>query len=290
LTGGNAIKAIVPTSFEGAYRLAQVVVAAGMAPKSVNTVEKCAVAILHGLEVGLTPMAALQSIAVINGFPTIWGDGMLGLIRGSGLLEDISETIEVDDKGEVQSATCTMKRKGQPTPIVRMFTRPMAARAGLLKKEGPWQTYPDRMMAMRARAWCGRDGFADVLKGLGVREEIDDMVAVAGTATFTPPPEPRRSDFAEPTPSDDEAPDHDPDTGEVTERPWQIPASVVGQDARRKIIMDQVQELARVKVDIDEIQAEHQEFIDKLGRAKAEMMRALDARRAELPERLEVEA
>jgi hypothetical protein len=58
-----------------------------MAPESLDTLEKVMVAILHGLEVGLTPMNALQSIAVINGRPTIWGDGAVGLIRASGLLE-----------------------------------------------------------------------------------------------------------------------------------------------------------------------------------------------------------
>ena len=71
LKAGNSIAPIVPTSFEDAYRFANVVVKAGMAPKSLDTAEKAMVAIMHGLEVGLTPMAALQSIAVVNGMPTI---------------------------------------------------------------------------------------------------------------------------------------------------------------------------------------------------------------------------
>lgn len=196
LQAGGMIRAIVPQDFESAWRMAQVVVAAGMTPKSVSTVEQACVAILHGLEVGFTPMAALQSIAVINGAPTIWGDGMLALIQASGLLEDIEETQEVDEKGEWQSSTCTMKRKGRETPIVRMFTRPMAAKAGLLGKSGPWTQYPSRMGQMRARAWTGRDGFPDVLRGLHQTEEMQDMLDVTarGSAT-TAPAEPRRSDF-----------------------------------------------------------------------------------------------
>lgn len=194
LEGGGSIKAIVPRDFEGAWRMAQIVVAAGMAPKTVNTVEKACVAIMHGMEVGLTPMAALQSIAVINGMPTIWGDGALGLIIASGLLEDMEETSEFDNSGEWQSSTCTMKRKGRTTPIVRMFTRPMAARAGLLKKEGPWMAYPGRMGPMRARAWTQRDGFADVLRGLHIREEVEDMVDVTDQGHASTP-EPRKRDF-----------------------------------------------------------------------------------------------
>src|SRR4029077_18408767 len=206
LAAGGSIRAIVPQDFESAYRMAQVVVAAGMAPKSISTVEQACVAIMHGLEVGLTPMAALQSIAVINGTPTIWGDGMLALIQNSGLLEDIEETSELDDKGEWQSSSCTMKRKHRATPIVRMFTRPMAAKAGLLGKSGPWTQYPSRMGQMRARSWCGRDGFADILRGLHNTEEVMDRglldVTERGHAT-TAPPEPRRSDFKAPVQRDD---------------------------------------------------------------------------------------
>jgi hypothetical protein len=224
LLAGNAGHAIVPQSVEACYRMAELIVKAGMAPKSVNTVEKATVAILHGLEVGLTPMAALQSIAVINGNPSIWGDGMLALIEASGLMEEFEESIEYDDKGEPQSATCTMKRVGRK-PTVRMFTRPMAARAGLLKKDGPWQAYPHRMMQRRARWWCATDTFSDVLKGLSSAEERQDMVDITETASATTA-EPRRADFqpaqaqqqAEPDQPEEEGwPLHD-ETGETVGR------------------------------------------------------------------------
>src|SRR5262249_49394 len=34
--------------------------------------------------------------------------------------------------------------------------------------------YPRRMLMMRARSWALRDGFADVLRGLSIREEVED--------------------------------------------------------------------------------------------------------------------
>lgn len=173
LTAGNLPRAIVPVDFEGAYRIANVVVAAGMAPKTLNTVEKAMVAILHGLEVGLTPMNALQSIAVINGRPTIWGDGAIGLIRASGLLEYMKEYYENEDTPQMK-AICIVKRKGEPEPVSSDFSMGEARTAGLLGKEGPWQTYPKRMLKMRAR-WALRDVFSDVLKGLSLREEVEDM-------------------------------------------------------------------------------------------------------------------
>lgn len=172
LTAGAAPRAIVPVDFDGAYRIANVIVRAGMAPRTLNTVEKAMVAILHGLEVGLTPMNALQSIAVINGRPTIWGDGAIGLIRASGLLEYMDEHFE--GEGTKLVAVCVVKRKGEPKPVRGEFSWSDVLRAHLNNKEGPWQTYPRRMMQMRAR-WPLRDVFADVLKGLALKEEIEDM-------------------------------------------------------------------------------------------------------------------
>lgn len=172
LTAGATPRAIVPVDFDGAYRIANVIVRAGMAPKTLGTVEKAMVAILHGLEVGLTPMNALQSIAVINGRPTIWGDGAIGLIRASGLLEYMDEHFE--GEGAQLTAVCIVKRKGEPKPVRGEFSWSDALRAHLNTKEGPWQTYPRRMMQMRAR-WPLRDVFADVLKGLALKEEVEDM-------------------------------------------------------------------------------------------------------------------
>lgn len=184
LVAGNLPRAIVPVDFEGAYRIANVVTAAGMAPKSLNTVEKAMVAILHGLEVGLTPMNALQSIAVINGRPTIWGDGAIALIRASGLLEYMKEYYENEDTPQMK-AICIVKRKGETEPVKSDFSMQDARVAGLLGKEGPWQTYPKRMLKMRAR-WPLRDVFADVLKGLSLREEVEDMDVATTSAEPAP--------------------------------------------------------------------------------------------------------
>jgi len=83
------------------------------------------------------------------------------------------------DGEEGLTAVCTMRRRPWPTPIARRFSMAMAEEAGLAQKEGPWQTYPRRMLMMRARSWALRDGFADVLRGLSIREEVD-MVSMSG--------------------------------------------------------------------------------------------------------------
>lgn len=174
LSAGGAVRAIVPQDFDSAWRIANAVVKAGMAPRGLDTAEKAMVAIMHGLEIGLTPMNALQSIAVVNGRPTIYGDGAIGLVRGSGLLEWIEE-IEEQRPNQGLTAICRVKRRGEPKPAEYTFSEADAKTAGLSGKEGPWRGYPRRMRQMRARAFALRDTFADVLKGLSIREEIEDF-------------------------------------------------------------------------------------------------------------------
>jgi hypothetical protein len=131
------------------------------------------VAILHGLEVGLAPLAALQRIAIIEGRPTIWGDGALALVRASGLADLIEEWSEGSGPAD-WCAICRVRRKGDPHPIERRFSVEDARRADLWGRPGPWQRYPLRMLQMRARAFALRDAFADVLGGLYLREELDE--------------------------------------------------------------------------------------------------------------------
>ena len=56
-----------------------------------NKPEDVLVAIQLGTEIGFAPMQALQSIAVINGRPSVWGDGFLALIMASPLYRDHDE-------------------------------------------------------------------------------------------------------------------------------------------------------------------------------------------------------
>lgn len=194
LMAGGSVNAIIPQSMEDAYRIAQAVHLAEMAPKDMKSPEACLIAIMHGLEIGLTPMNSLQRIAVINGRPTIWGDAAMGLVRASGLCANVRETISGD--GDQMIATCSVQRRDQTDSIIGTFSVEDAKLAGLWNKTGPWKQYPKRMLQMRARGFALRDGFADVLGGLYLREEIED----AADNAPTPPPIQRDVIDLEPAP------------------------------------------------------------------------------------------
>lgn len=129
------------------------------------------VAIQMGMELGMTPMRALRSIAVINGRATIWGDELLAMVQSSPVCEWVDESESSDTVG-----ICTVKRKGHPRHT-QTFTLDDAKRAGLLGKQGPWQQHTARMLKLRARGFALRDKFADVLAGLVTSEEAADIPA-----------------------------------------------------------------------------------------------------------------
>lgn len=214
MTGGT-VKPIVPQSMEDAYRLAKAVCMAGMAPKGLDTPEKAMIAILQGLEVGMTPMASLQRIAVVNGRPTIWGDGAMSLVRGSGLCEYVKERI--DGKDDARVAVCVVKRRGETDSAERKFSVADAKKAGLWGKQGPWQQYPERMLQMRARAFALRDVFADVLGGMYLREEIDDREIRDVTPARAPSPSRPPSPAAIAAPQVVDAAEIVPETGEAVD-------------------------------------------------------------------------
>jgi hypothetical protein len=199
---------VAPETYDAAYRMAKALSDSTIIPKDYRgKPADVLAAILMGVEVGLAPMTALQSIAVINGRPGIYGDGLLALILTSPLYVSHREWYEVvNEDGEILEvdaltpdalaqpstrAVCEFVRKDREDPVRRMFSVAQAKRANLLNKQGPWTEYPDRMLQMRARSFAARDAFPDVLKGLRTLEELTDI------PEETPPPVVRRKSETE---------------------------------------------------------------------------------------------
>ena len=178
-------------TFEDTYRFCDLLSKSTLVPKAYQGKPGDIIAaITLGGEIGLKWMQSLQSIATINGIPSIYGDAALALVRGSGLLEDFDEWIEVDnvrqkgssfpiqkwaDEGKIIIAYCMSKRKGSKRERISTYSVDDSKRAGLWGKAGPWTSTPQRMLMWRPRSWNLRDEFGDVLKGLSFYEEIIDI-------------------------------------------------------------------------------------------------------------------
>jgi hypothetical protein len=188
---GAPLSAIVPASFEDVQRMARMAVTAGLFKgERKDTQEallgKATMAIMQGLEVGLPPMQAIQQIAVINGRCVIWGDAVPALLWAHGF--KIKEWIDA------RVAYCTVTRP-DGEHITRQFSEADARKARLWDErqtvtktwdgkqeqkpnDSPWFRFPDRMLQMRARGFAVRDGAPDVLRGIYIREEIDEPRAI----------------------------------------------------------------------------------------------------------------
>lgn len=163
---------LMPASLGEAREIATMIANSDFAPKDYKgKPENVIIAMQMGADLGLKPMQALQNISVINGRPSIWGDAALALAMPA--LDSFKEFVEGD--GDKRVAVCVLKRKGWPDETRRTFSVEDAKKAGLWTKPGPWQTYPQRMMAMRARSWALRDSCADLLMGLSLAEEAMDF-------------------------------------------------------------------------------------------------------------------
>lgn len=146
------------------------------------------IAVQYGHELGLKPLQSLHGVSVINGKPSVYGDTMLALCRGSKECEYIIEEwltseqlfkkYSYDKKSQYPIAVCIVKRKGEPQHI-SVFSEEDAIAAALLGKTGPWKMYKNRMMQMRARSFGLRDKFADILKGIIAAEEAEDYITTS---------------------------------------------------------------------------------------------------------------
>lgn len=236
LVAGGNVAAIIPRSLEETFRLAGAIYASGMAPNSLNSPEKVMVAIIAGAELGMPPFQSLQSFAVINNRPAIWGDGLIAVVRSHGF--KVREWLE--GEGDDMVARCEVTRPDSGEVIPGEFSVADAKKANLWGKAGPWQSSPKRMLKMRARGFACRDGAADVLRGFQLREEVEDYQPIREVPT---PPAGLTARLQAANVSGEgfnaaqaETPAHDPETGEITDAEFTDPPADDGLPVRQDAV------------------------------------------------------
>ena len=161
-----------PQSFEQALEFSKYLAASDMVPKQYRGKPgDCLIAMQWGYEIGMKPLQALQSIAAVNGRPSIYGDAGKAMLLAAGCQIDEDDIEKVRETGR---ARCKITRPGRK-PTERTFSIDDAKTARLWGKEGPWTNYPYRQMAWRAFWFAARDAAADLLRGMGGAEELQDI-------------------------------------------------------------------------------------------------------------------
>lgn len=183
------------------------------------------VAVQMGMEVGLRPMTALQNIGVINGKPGLYGEIILGMIRGAGVMDEsaFAESFERDRDGNVVAAVSTMARVGG-APRTERFSVEDAKQAGLWMSGVGWKKYPRDMLLWKARHRNEKALFSDVTHGLVPRELLEGDQPERTVEQIERPSglddmvRQYREELAEPIDVEAEPiDDYDPETGEVIE-------------------------------------------------------------------------
>ena len=130
--------------------------------------------LLLGRELGLSSMASLRSVHIIEGRHSLSAELMVALVLKSGLAEHFT-LIETTD------TVCTYEtlRKGAAKPQRLSYGIEQAEQAGLLftrpgKRPGPWHTMPRLMLRARCKSELARLEYPDLLAGLYTPEELRD--------------------------------------------------------------------------------------------------------------------
>ena len=164
--------ALMPQSFGAKLEMAKTLARSGLLPQGLNTPEKVCVALQWGHELGLSPMVAVNNVAVINGKPTLSADIMAAVVKRSPEYGGIKWT-ELSE----QKAECVITRilpNGEKESITSSFTIQDAMKAGLATKD-VWRKYPKRMLKHRCLSYGLKDMFPDLLAGLYTPEEMESV-------------------------------------------------------------------------------------------------------------------
>lgn len=235
MAGGSALLPIYPKTFDEVVRLARMSIISGMikplefgygdqkrTEEPQATEARGTMIIMQGMEVGLPPMQAIQLIAMINGRMVIHSEGVPGLLLSKGF--KIKPDFVGQQYDDAFKAVCTLTRPDGQV-FVGAFsvadakeadlweTSPTITKFGKTKpNDSPWFRYRKRMLWARALGFAAKDGGADAMRGLMVREEVEDMIRKGEVIDITPtaPPSLRR-------------PEHHVDDGGVPDIPDKSP-------------------------------------------------------------------
>lgn len=139
--------------------------------------EDAAAAILHGDEVGLSPMQSLQSIYVISGKPALYARTMVAIVLAAG--HEVW-TVSKSDR----SVTVAGRRRGSSHTIEETWTYDRARKAGYTSNK-KYETDPAAMLYARAASDVCRQVAPDALAGLAFSVEELELGEAEAPATVS---------------------------------------------------------------------------------------------------------
>lgn len=155
--------------------------AGGFLPAHIRSEGELVAVIVAGRELGIPAMASVRGVRLIQGQVTLDASLQLGLMIRAGC------KVKWVDDGRGGQAVLELTRPGQDTHTSR-YGMDDATRAGLVKAGGNWAKHPAAMLRARAVSAAGKAYCSDVLAGVYLPDELDDVAAADVPAPAPPVP------------------------------------------------------------------------------------------------------
>ena len=201
-----------------ANTIAQSLARTSFVPKAFqNKPDEVTAAILAGQEMGLSPMAALRSMHVIQGVAALSAIALRGLVQSKG------HEIWTEELTATRAIVCG-RRKGSDQVERVIWSMDRATKAGFVQKNPNYKSQPQNMLLARATSECARLIAADALMGMpySFEELADEQAEAPKTRKVT-----RKKDEPAPVPeieaptAEDTAGDDEPDE-QTPADPWAV--------------------------------------------------------------------
>lgn len=204
----DIVKAQPAPSLSDMVRYAEHLAHANLLPKQfINRPANVLYAMEYGRTLGITPIAAITGIHVIDGKPSASSGLIGGLVRQAGHKLRVSsdgattataQIIRADDPQFTYEATWTLTRAVQAGLCQIKDDRPFARDSK--GHPTPWEKYPAAMLKARAITEVARDACEDVLFGLHYTPEELGVYVDQDGAPVDAPVQPLRSVETAPAP------------------------------------------------------------------------------------------
>jgi 5'-3' exonuclease len=154
-----------PTSMSEAIRLADLAFHSKQF-SAYGTPQAVLMSLLAGRELGLTAMASLRALHILEGKPTMSADLMRALVIKSGAVNYFRCVERTNEKATWEA------QRGNDPPVTLTFTMDDARQAGVVKPNSGWVKFPSDMLTARASSKLARLIAPDVIHGVYLPEEI----------------------------------------------------------------------------------------------------------------------
>ena len=160
-------------SFRESYKLASVFAKSSLVPQQYQgRTEDCAIAVDMAERMGVTPLMVMQNLYVVKGKPSWSGQACMSFIKAK---YGDAMPVYTGERG-TDSRGCYVRVRTPEGEVIEgtEVTIAMAKAEGWMNNS-KWKNMPEQMLAYRAAAFFARVYCPEILMGVQVEGEVEDM-------------------------------------------------------------------------------------------------------------------